>query len=212
MLYFNALEKGIAPLPNASPGIRESLSRDGEREGWPAMHVRLAAIDPVAAGRIHPNDPQRIQRALEVFELTGEPLTELQKKTVPFLSIPPAKFALLPEQRPWLHQRIERRFGMMLDDGFLDELLALKSKYELNEDLPSMRSVGYRQAWQYLAGGVDLDTMIEKAQSATRQLAKRQITWIRSMDGLHKLPCDSLSLEQQVEAVLSAVNKHAYNR
>ncbi len=212
MLYFNALEKGIAPLPDASPELRKTLNEEGERIGWPAMHKKLAVIDPAAAGRIHPNDPQRIQRALEVYELSGKPLTELQKQTVPFLTTAPLKFALLPEQRPWLHERIERRFKMMLDNGFVEELKRLQSKYELNADLPSMRSVGYRQAWEHLAGDVDLATMTEKATVATRQLAKRQITWIRSMDALHKIACDSLNLEEQVESVLSTVNEQVYNK
>lgn len=207
MLYFNALEKGIAPLPDANPDVRHAISAEAATLGWPAMHTKLTAIDPVAAQRIHPNDPQRLQRALEVYELTGVALSELQKNTQPLLPVPPIKFALIPDSRAWLHERISRRFGMMLDAGFLDELHNLMNRYSLHADLPSMRSVGYRQAWQHLAGELDFDTMTAKAETATRQLAKRQITWIRSMDKLNKVSCDMLDLEQQVQHIIAAYQK-----
>jgi len=207
MLYFNALEKGIAPLPDASPDIRAALVAEALKIGWPGMHEKLAAIDPVAAQRIHPNDPQRLQRALEVYELTGKALTELQKNTKPVLSVAPLKFALVPDSRAWLHERIARRFRLMLEAGFLDEVRELMTTYSLQEDMPSMRSVGYRQAWQHLAGDTQLDTMVERAEAATRQLAKRQITWIRSMESLNRLSCDGLLLEQQVESIVSTCNE-----
>lgn len=203
MLYFNALEKGIAPLPDADPEIRAKLSEQGQKLGWPAMHERLAVVDADAASRIHPNDPQRIQRALEVHELTGTALSELQKQTHPLLPVPPIKFALVPDDRAWLHARIARRFELMLDQGFLDEVQNLRATYSLHADLPSMRSVGYRQAWEYLDGEVSRDTMVERAEAATRQLAKRQITWIRSMQSLCKIGCDTLSVKQQVDRILS---------
>jgi len=203
MLYFNALEKGIAPLPNADPGIRQAISLEADNIGWPAMHEKLNNIDPVAAQRIHPNDPQRLQRALEVFQITGQPLSELQKNTQSLLSVPPVKFALVPDSRAWLHERISQRFGLMLEAGFLDELRGLMETYSLHADLPSMRSVGYRQAWQHLQGELDHATMTVKAETATRQLAKRQITWIRSMDKLNKVSCDTLTVDTQVQQIVN---------
>lgn len=205
MLYFNALENGIAPLPDADPDVRAALSHEAQKLGWPAMHEKLTLIDKVAAERIHPNDPQRIQRALEVYELSGTALSELQKQTRSSLSVPPIKFALVPDDRAWLHDRIKRRFDNMLSQGFLNEVEQLQANYSLHADLPSMRSVGYRQAWEYLAGDVSQETMIERAEAATRQLGKRQITWIRSMDALHKISCDTLNLEQQVDRIISDV-------
>ena len=207
MLYFNALEKGIAPLPNANPDIRAALSATAAKIGWPAMHAKLALVDPIAAERIHPNDPQRLQRALEVYEISGQALSDLQKNTKPLLPVPPIKFALIPESRAWLHDRIVRRFGLMLDAGFLDELRGLMDTYTLHADLPSMRSVGYRQAWQYLAGDISKDTMIANAQTATRQLAKRQLTWMRSMEQLKTVSCDMLELDEQVQQIVSACRK-----
>jgi len=208
MLYFNALEKGIAPLPDANAEIRSKLTEQAKSIGWPALHAKLAEVDPIAAQRIHPNDPQRLQRALEVHELTGQALSDLQKNTEPFLAVPPLKFALLPESRAWLHKRIGLRFEQMLHTGFLDEMRSLKATYTLHEELPSMRSVGYRQAWQHLAGEYDLDTMIARAEAATRQLAKRQITWIRGMDTLNLLSCDKMTLEEQVQQVVQVCHAH----
>ena len=207
MLYFNALEKGIASLPNANPEVRAALSAEAANTSWPAMHEKLALVDPVAAQRIHPNDPQRLQRALEVHQLTGQALTELQKNTKSFLPVPPVKFSLIPDSRSWLHERIERRFSLMLDSGFLDELQRLMDAYSLHDKMPSMRSVGYRQAWQYLAGDIDKDAMIAKAEAATRQLAKRQITWIRSMDKLNAVSCDMLELDEQVAQIVSTCHE-----
>lgn len=208
MLYFNALEKGIASLPNANPEVRAELSAEAENIGWPAMHEKLALVDPVAAERIHPNDPQRLQRALEVYQLTGQALSELQKNTKSLLPVPPVKFALIPDSRSWLHERIGRRFGLMLNAGFLDELQGLMDAYSLNDEMPAMRSVGYRQAWQYLAGDIDKEAMIANAEAATRQLAKRQITWIRSMDKLNTVSCDMLELDEQVAQIVSTCQEH----
>lgn len=207
MLYFSALEKGIAPLPEADATLRDALSSDAQRLGWPKMHERLTNIDPVAASRIHPNDPQRIQRALEVYELTGKPLSDLQKNTQPLLDMPPLKFALVPDSRAWLHERIERRFVQMLSAGFLDELKHLRESYTLHAALPAMRSVGYRQAWEHLVGDTDFETMIDKAQAATRQLAKRQITWIRGMENLNKISCDQFDEHQQLTQMLDIIAK-----
>ena len=212
MLYFNALEHGIAPLPEASPAVRKALSAEAEHVGWKAMHKRLELVDSISAARIHPNDPQRLQRALEVYEITGVALSELQKNTKPMLSTPPVKFALLPDDRAWLHERIGRRFDQMLQDGFLDEVVSLRNSYDLHAELPSMRSVGYRQALAHLDGVYDLDSMTSKAEAATRQLAKRQITWIRGMNNLHSVSCDTLDLTNQAAQILSIINRLAQSR
>jgi len=211
MLYFNALEHGIAPLPNASPKLRKALSADAERIGWKGMHKRLELVDCVAAARIHPNDPQRLQRALEVYELTGIALSELQKNTKPMLSTPPVKFALLPDDRAWLHGRIAGRFELMLKSGFLEEVTGLRRTYDLHAELPSMRSVGYRQALEHLDGAYNLETMTARAQAATRQLAKRQMTWMRSMTNLHPISCDTLDVSSQAAQILSTVREQPYN-
>jgi len=207
MLYFNALENGIAPLPDASPEVRKTLSDEAERIGWKAMHKRLEQVDSIAAARIHPNDPQRLQRALEVHAITGVALSELQKNTKSMLSMPPIKFALVPDDRSWLHKRIGKRFGQMLQDGFLDEVAELRRTYDLHAELPSMRSVGYRQALAHLDGEDNLETMTSKVEAATRQLAKRQITWIRSMNNLHPISCDTLDVQSQVEQIMSIIRE-----
>ena len=180
MLYFRALERGLADLPTADPALRAELAAEGERLGWPAMHRHLAEVDPESAAAIHPNDPQRIQRALEVQRLTGRPLSDLQRAARE--SVPPwrlLKLVVAPESRAWLHERIARRFGSMLDEGFLDEVARLRARGDLHLGCPSMRAVGYRQAWQHLDGEFDREEMVARAVAATRQLAKRQFTWLR---------------------------------
>lgn len=189
MLYFNALVNGLAPLPEADPAIRASLEAEGNAIGWAAMHQQLVGIDPQAAARIHPNDPQRIQRALEVFQITGKTLSALQQETRSYLTEPLVKFALMPAERRWLHQRIEQRFMSMLEEGFLDEVRALRALNTLSAELPSMRSVGYRQAWQHLDGETDYDNFVQQGLAATRQLAKRQMTWVRGMQDVTHLMC-----------------------
>lgn len=180
MLYYKALQQGLSELPGADQSIRMKLESDGAELGWRAMHERLARIDPVSAERIHPNDPQRIQRALEVFEISGKTLTQywLQQssQTLPYKVI---KIAFFPQDRDLLKQRIAQRFHTMLELGFINEVETLRKRGDLNLDLPSMRCVGYRQAWQYLDGDLSFDQMSEKAIIATRQLAKRQLTWLR---------------------------------
>jgi len=180
MLYFNALNSGLAVLPEANADIRAKLDQDLVRLGKEALHQRLAAVDPESAARIHPNDPQRIQRALEVFEISGKPLTsfftEAQAQDIPYQRI---KLIVAPQDRAVLHDIIARRFMQMLEQGFIDEVMALYRRGDLTEKMPSIRAVGYRQAWSYLEGEYDLETMIEKAIVATRQLAKRQFTWLR---------------------------------
>lgn len=180
MLYYKALQEGLSALPSASPAVREKLEALAREQGWEFMHQRLAEVDPVSAQRIHPNDPQRIQRALEVYEITGKPLTEFwQQQQVQKLPYNLIKIALMPENREQLRQRIALRFHQMLELGFIDEVIKLKSRGDLNLDMPSMRCVGYRQVWEYLENKMDYEQMVEKGIIATRQLAKRQMTWLR---------------------------------
>jgi len=180
MLYFNALLKGLAILPPADPKIRAKLDQDMEQLGKEALHQRLAGIDPLAAARIHPNDPQRIQRALEVYEISGKPLSSFfsasQVKDLPYQKI---KLIVAPSDRKTLHDIIARRFRNMLELGFIEEVEKLYRRGDLTEKMPSIRAVGYREVWAYLQGDYDLETMTEKAIIATRQLAKRQFTWLR---------------------------------
>jgi tRNA dimethylallyltransferase len=180
MLYFNALLNGLAVLPEANSVIRAKLDQDLEHFGKEALHQRLAGIDPLAAARIHPNDPQRIQRALEVFEISGKPLSSFfnvaQGEDLPYQKI---KLIIAPPDRKILHDIIAQRFRNMLEQGFINEVETLYRRGDLTEKMPSIRAVGYRQAWAYLQGEDDLETMTEKAIIATRQLAKRQFTWLR---------------------------------
>ncbi|MCB1737850.1 MAG: tRNA (adenosine(37)-N6)-dimethylallyltransferase MiaA [Gammaproteobacteria bacterium] len=192
MLYYRALLGGIAELPASQATVRDPLLAQLEVQGAPAMHQRLAEIDPVAATRIHPNDPQRILRGLEVHAITGRTLTEWQNQTPPGLAQPVLKIAVMPEDRAVLHERIERRFHQMLADGLIDEVEALYRRGDLNPDLPSIRAVGYRQVWKYLAGDYDRGEMIERGIIATRQLAKRQYTWLRSERDLHQMTAPDL--------------------
>jgi tRNA dimethylallyltransferase len=179
-LYFRALHQGLSNLPEADPAIRERLTREAEAIGWPAMHERLRSADPAAAARIGPNDAQRVQRALEVIELTGRPLSEQQRggsgERFPWRVL---KLALLPADRAPLHARIAERFDAMLAQGFLDEMRRLRERGDLHPDLPSMRAVGYRQAWDHLDGLTSVAEFRDRGIFATRQLAKRQITWLR---------------------------------
>jgi tRNA dimethylallyltransferase len=186
MLYFRALTRGIAPLPEANAQLRARLDAQARELGWPALHARLAASDPAAAARIRPADGQRIQRALEVLELTGRRLSELQKLAEP-ASLSLANFALLTVGREELYRRIDLRFLEMMHKGFLEEVRSLRARGDLNADLPSMRSVGYRQLWAHLAGESDLDAAILAGRRATRNLAKRQLTWVKADASVHWL-------------------------
>lgn len=186
MLYFNALNNGLAVLPEANREIRVKLDQDLETLGKEALHQRLAKIDPESAARIHPNDPQRVQRALEVYEISGRPLTsffqDAQSKTIPYRVI---KLIIAPQDRKLLHDAIALRFRKMLEQGFVEEVEALYRRGDLSEKMPSIRAVGYRQIWSYLQGEYDYATMTEKGIAATRQLAKRQFTWLRrEIDGI----------------------------
>jgi tRNA dimethylallyltransferase len=180
MLYFRALEHGLSELPAADPQVREQLELEAARIGWTAMHELLRQKDPQAAARIHPNDPQRIQRALEVISVSGASLSELQGKPFGYtLGYRLHKIIIAPEPRSVLHKRIEQRFDMMMEAGFVDEMQRLFARSDLNANLPSMRAVGYRQAWEWLQGRCTLEQMRDRAIAATRQLAKRQLTWLR---------------------------------
>ena len=181
MLYYRTLEYGLSELPSADPQVRQRLEAQAEIHGWQWMHDRLADVDPTAAARIHPNDPQRLQRALEVYEITGISMTELMAKQIQHqLPYQLQKLGLMPADRQWLRDRAAQRFAEMLRQGFVEEVRGLQDNPALNLSLPSMRCVGYRQVWEYLDGDYDYDTMQDKGVIATRQLAKRQITWLRS--------------------------------
>jgi tRNA dimethylallyltransferase len=183
MLYAKALRDGLSNLPSADAQVRAEIAAEAERLGWPALHAQLAKVDAVTAARLPPHDAQRIQRALEVYTLTGVPLSQLQgAPQAPALGL--RTLALLPQDRAELHRRIEKRFDAMLAAGFLDEVRQLMRREDLTPDLPSLRSVGYRQAWEHLARATSREEFRAAAIAATRQLAKRQITWLRSMDAI----------------------------
>ncbi|WP_445771677.1 tRNA (adenosine(37)-N6)-dimethylallyltransferase MiaA [Rheinheimera sp.] len=205
MLYFKALLEGISPLPEADVAVRQQLEQEAAVKGWAQMHQQLAQVDPVSAARIHPNDPQRISRALEVHRITGQSLTALTaNKGEPF-AYPVHQFAIAPDDRAVLHQRIAERFMLMLQQGFEQEVSQLKQRADLHLDLPSMRCVGYRQMWQYLDGECSHEQMVERGIAATRQLAKRQLTWLRSWPDLTWLSSEA-STEQNLQAVLSSLS------
>lgn len=202
MLYFNALSGGLATLPEADPSIRAQLDADLAIYGKEALHQRLAAVDPQAAARIHPHDPQRIQRALEVYAISGKPLSSFFADPQDALPYRLVKLVISPPDRKILHAMIAERFMAMLKAGFLDEVAALHQRGDLHDKMPAIRAVGYRQAWSYLQGEIDQATMTEKAIVATRQLAKRQFTWLRrETDAIQLLTGDSEVLAKALQAV-----------
>ena len=182
MMYFNALINGISPLPKSDEKIRDEITQQAQRLGWSKLHDELRSVDPVSGERIHPNDPQRITRALEVYRNTGKTLTYWQQQKGEKCPYNIAQFAIAPEDRAVLHNRIATRFDMMLEQGFEKEVVKLYERSDLHEDLPSIRSVGYRQMWQYLDGQLSYAEMRERGIIATRQLAKRQLTWLRGWE------------------------------
>jgi tRNA dimethylallyltransferase len=192
MFYFHALEYGLSALPSADPQVRAQLSAEAQRLGWPALHARLAALDAPTAGRIEPNDAQRIQRALEIHTITGRAPSELAaaapRARSPYRFV---KVALWPSDRALLHARIAARFQIMLQCGLIAEVEGLRARGDLHAGLPSMRTVGYRQAWSYLTNEVNYNQMVERAIAATRQLAKRQLTWLRRYPGVQRVDCGS---------------------
>lgn len=209
MLYFRALQQGLAWLPSADPEVRRTLLDEAERIGWPAMHERLAQIDPATAAQIHPNDPQRIQRALEVQALTGRPMSELIRESDQSAQLPYRLLKLVraPAERQILHERIERRFRGMVDAGLVDEVAVLRARGDLTEDLPAMRCVGYRQVLQYLAGAYTWDEMQHRGIVASRQLAKRQMTWLRAESDCHWLADEPAPLELALRLIDQALSE-----
>jgi tRNA dimethylallyltransferase len=194
MLYFRVLLGGLDDLPPANPALRAKLEARAVAEGWPALHAALAVLDPETAARLKPNDSQRIQRALELCLTTGGPMSALFSTPSPVPANAWLQFALFPADRAWLHQRINTRFAQMMEAGLADELNTLRQRYPLNAELPSMRCVGYRQAWRYLDGEIDAATLYEQGAAASRQLAKRQLTWLRGWDHATQLEPASLDV------------------
>ena len=205
MLYFHLLQQGVADLPEADKRIRDQISAQAHKLGWPALHQQLLVIDPTSAKKIHPNDAQRIQRALEIYRVTGQPLSKLQalqdSKTPPYRTI---NLIIAPQDRSILHKRIATRFQNMLAQGFIDEVRTLFQREDCHENLPSIRTVGYRQIWAYLKGEYDYDTMQEKAIIATRQFAKRQWTWLRRWKEASWFDTDNSQLLSQILQTLEA--------
>ena len=206
MMYFKVLRDGMASMPSADNSVRQKLLDKAEEKGWAFLHQQLVEVDPQAAQRIKPTDTQRLQRALEVYELTGKPLSEWhQEQEAQKLPWEITSLALAPEDRAVLHERIAFRFRLMLENGFLDEAKALYDRGDLMVNMPAVRSVGYRQAWFYLDGELSYEEMVEKGIIATRQLAKRQLTWLRGWQDVHWLDTLSPSLEQDALKVLQPV-------
>lgn len=203
MLYFKALREGLSDLPAANEDTRLVIDAMADDVGWPAIHRELERIDPITARRLDPNDSQRIQRAMEIFYLSGKTMSELiatgKPAELPYRLI---SMALVPDDRSVLHRRIADRFELMLELGLINEVRELRDKYDLKPGLPSMRCVGYRQAWQYLDGEFGLGTLREKAIAATRQLAKRQLTWLRATNDVREFDCLADDLQEQIEAWL----------
>ena len=211
MMYFKALVHGLNDMPAADAAVRAVLEQEAADVGWPTMHARLAQLDPVTAARLQPRDSQRIQRALEVYRLTGRAISSFHNpdKTAAgetaFTSMP--LVSLEPSQRSWLHQRIAQRFDAMLAAGFLDEVRALRQRGDLNPELPAMRCVGYRQAWEALDGRWPMAELRDKGVFATRQLAKRQLTWLRAMPRRHVLVCDQPDVVHRLLALARALTE-----
>jgi tRNA dimethylallyltransferase len=205
MLYFKFLLEGAADLPEADEAIRKQIEDEAREKGWPAIHEKLAQVDPESAARLNPNDPQRVQRALEVYLVTGKTLTEhwaqQQQKSIPYHVV---QFAICPKERKTLHERIEIRFEQMLKEGFVEEVRALYQRGDLHENLPAIRAVGYRQVWEHLNGQLSYDEMIFKGVVATRQLAKRQVTWLRSWKDLHWLESEDPKLVETALSILKS--------
>jgi len=205
MLYFKALSEGLSALPPADPGVRAELDARAARDGWPALHAELARVDPAMAAQLQPNDAQRIQRALEVWRITGSPLSGLQGRRAgrDARMEPMLRIALMPSDRESLHRAIAARFEAMLAGGLVDELQMLRRRFALTPELPSMRSVGYRQAWAYIEGEIDAGQLRARGIAATRQLAKRQFTWLRTIEAARLEP-HSPDIVDRVMALIAA--------
>jgi tRNA dimethylallyltransferase len=209
MMYFKALSDGLDDMPAADPTVRQAIDHEAQQTDWPAMHAQLAKFDPVTAGRLSPNDSQRIQRAIEVYRISGRTLSSFRAEpSVTLLSRPDGAGTLIslePTDRAWLHARIAERFDAMLAAGFMDEVRALRARADLHPDLPSIRCVGYRQAWEALDGLWPMEDLAQRAIAATRQLAKRQITWLRSMPQRHIVACDQPDAQERVMRQVDAL-------
>ncbi len=212
MLYFKALFDGLDEMPKADPVVRAVIASQALEAGWPAMHAELALVDPVIAARLQPQDSQRISRALEVFRISGQPLSSFQQRDATKKIAASAHgsgaatlISLEPKERSWLHERIGLRFDAMLADGFLDEVRSLRARGDLHAELPSMRCVGYRQAWEALDSLWPMSELRDKGVIATRQLAKRQMTWLRSMPERRQVACDAPDAQQQVLDLVTAM-------
>jgi tRNA dimethylallyltransferase len=203
MMYYKGLIEGLSPLPEADPQVRSILEQEANILGWPVLHKQLTEIDPDAAEKISENDSQRINRALEVYRISGKTMTELQQQKQPPLPYEFHQFAIAPSDRKVLHERIEKRFQIMLEQGFKNEVLALYQRGDLHPDLPSIRCVGYRQMWEHLAGECDYEEMVFKGVAATRQLAKRQLTWLRGWPDVTWLETDD---QQNLQRVLTSLS------
>ena len=189
MMYYHALENGLNELPQADPAVRTRLDEEANKIGWTGMHEKLATVDPASASRIEANDSQRIQRALEVYEISGQPLSDMHNKQSEGFDREVTRIILNADDRVQLHQRIKQRFLVMIKEGLIDEVAGLKNRGDLNLNMPSMRCVGYRQVWQYLDQDANRGEMIDRAVAATRQLAKRQMTWLRKLSQKHAFDC-----------------------
>ena len=216
MMYFKTLLEGLADMPQSDPAIREAITNEAREQGWPALHRQLQEIDPDCASQLHPNHSQRISRALEVYRISGKTMTQSRKDQQALDKSDARLFAnrhqilqmaLLPTDRSMLHKRIEKRFSLMLEQGLVGEVEALHKREDLHLDLPSMRAVGYRQVWQYLDGDYNYVTMVNKGVAATRQLAKRQLTWLRGWQDLKVIPVEESmnysTLQKNVEFILN---------
>jgi len=203
MLYFHLLQQGLADLPGADADLRAKLDARAEQEGWPRLHAELMELDPATAARLHPTDRQRIQRALEICLLTGEPASVLQKETSPDIEASYLNIGLIPSRRELLHEQIALRLQQMRQAGFLDEVRALSEMPEMSRDVPAMRSVGYRQLWACIAGEGSDTEAFEKALVATRRLAKRQLTWLRSWPDLHEVDCSAGQSAGKVTSIVA---------
>ena len=202
MLYLKGLKEGLAELPSADPGIRAEIIRQAEKHSWKHVHQELTRIDSESSKRIRPTDPQRLQRAIEVFRLTGVPLSKLLRQSVEACPFPLLEIAIIPDDRVALHQAIETRFREMLEAGFIREVQQLREKPGIHADLPAIKAVGYRQIWSFLEGEIDEQTMIQSALASTRQLAKRQHTWLRSWKNLNLLA--EPNAQQALKIVMSS--------
>lgn len=210
MMYFRALQQGLSDLPKANVQVRKALSQQAEQEGWPVLHQKLEQIDPVSSARIHPHDSQRIQRALEVYEISGRPLSTFLDSE---LTSPCERYInlfLMPQQRSWLHRRIELRFNQMIQAGLIDEVRSLIQRWNLTATCPAMRCVGYRQVFAYLQGEYDEAALIVQGTAATRQLAKRQLTWLRHWPGGDSFEADCPDVFQKMAAVVRTRLREVY--